>query len=264
MSARSIGTPYKHFRPADERYDVIVVGSGMGGLGTAAFLSKIDGLRVLVLERHFTAGGFTHVFRRPGFEWDVGVHYVGELHRQSRLTTLFEYVSEGRVAWQAMPDAYDRIVVGDEPFDYVTGEDRLRDALLARFPSERAAIDRYFAIIRSLVRRAPWFYSEKALPGPLAAIAGPAMRYPFMALARRTTADVLTSIGASPMLAAFLTGHGAITAPRRRSAASACTDSRRSTTSPGRPIRSEAPAKLREACCPRSNATAAPSWSMRR
>src|SRR5215212_6086484 len=107
MPGRSIGTPYKHFHPADDRFDVVVVGSGMGGLGTAAFLSKIAGLRVLVLERHYTAGGFTHVFRRPGFEWDVGVHYVGELHRQeSRFTRLFEYVSEGRVAWQPMPNAY--------------------------------------------------------------------------------------------------------------------------------------------------------------
>ena len=62
--------------------DVIVIGSGMGGLATAALLARLHGRKVLVLERHFRAGGFTHTFtRRGGFAWDVGVHYVGEMGR---------------------------------------------------------------------------------------------------------------------------------------------------------------------------------------
>jgi len=48
-------------------YDTIVIGSGIGGLTAAAFLSK-EGQKVLVLERHYTAGGFTHVFKRKGYE----------------------------------------------------------------------------------------------------------------------------------------------------------------------------------------------------
>ena len=32
----------------------------------------------LVLEKHYEAGGYTHVFKRKGYEWDVGVHYIGE------------------------------------------------------------------------------------------------------------------------------------------------------------------------------------------
>ena len=60
--------------------DVIVIGSGMGGLATAALLARLHGRKVLVLERHYRAGGFTHTFtRRGGFAWDVGVHYVGEM-----------------------------------------------------------------------------------------------------------------------------------------------------------------------------------------
>ena len=48
-------------------YDAIVIGSGMGGLTTAAILAK-ENQKVLVVERHYTAGGFTHVFKRKGFE----------------------------------------------------------------------------------------------------------------------------------------------------------------------------------------------------
>ena len=60
-----IGRPYKQC-VLDESWDAIVIGSGIGGLTAAALLSRQAGKRVLVLERHYTAGGFTHTFRRPG------------------------------------------------------------------------------------------------------------------------------------------------------------------------------------------------------
>ena len=57
-----------------QKFDVIVIGSGIGGLTCAALLSKFYRKRVLVLEQHFTVGGFTHGFDRQGkFHWDVGV-----------------------------------------------------------------------------------------------------------------------------------------------------------------------------------------------
>src|SRR5699024_8226009 len=58
-------------------YDAIVIGSGIGGLTAAACLSKM-GKKVVVLEQHYTAGGFTHSYDRNGYEWDVGVHYIGD------------------------------------------------------------------------------------------------------------------------------------------------------------------------------------------
>jgi all-trans-retinol 13,14-reductase len=52
------------------KYDAIIIGSGLGGLTTAAILAK-EGKKVLVLERHFKGGGFTHVFKRKKYEWDI-------------------------------------------------------------------------------------------------------------------------------------------------------------------------------------------------
>ena len=60
-------------------FDVIMIGSGMGALTTASILAQIGKKRVLLLERHFKPGGFTHSFRRKKYEWDVGVHYVGQM-----------------------------------------------------------------------------------------------------------------------------------------------------------------------------------------
>src|SRR5690606_10794606 len=57
-------------------WDTVVIGSGMGGMTTAALLAKL-GEKVLVLEQHYVPGGFTHTFTRKGYTWDVGVHAVG-------------------------------------------------------------------------------------------------------------------------------------------------------------------------------------------
>ena len=66
---------------ADDHYDVIIIGSGIGGLANAAYLSLL-GQKVAVFEQHYTAGGFTHSYTREGYEWDVGVHYIGEVHKE--------------------------------------------------------------------------------------------------------------------------------------------------------------------------------------
>jgi all-trans-retinol 13,14-reductase len=54
-------------------FDVIVIGSGMGGMTTATALSRLNHI-VLLLEQAQKIGGLTHTFSREGFTWDVGLH----------------------------------------------------------------------------------------------------------------------------------------------------------------------------------------------
>lgn len=56
-------------------YDVIVIGSGIGGLTTAALLSKA-GKSVIVLEAHDRPGGYAHGFKRKKYQFDAGVHLI--------------------------------------------------------------------------------------------------------------------------------------------------------------------------------------------
>lgn len=56
-----------------EKYDAIVIGAGLGGLGAAAKLSRV-GKRVLVLEHHSVPGGYAHEFRRGKYRFDVSLH----------------------------------------------------------------------------------------------------------------------------------------------------------------------------------------------
>jgi phytoene dehydrogenase-like protein len=124
--------------------DAIVIGSGMGGLTAGALLAVLKGWRVLVLERHWRAGGFTHTFSRPGgFEWDVGVHYVGEVGAPGLLHDVMRVTTGGGVAWRRLPELYDRLVFPGFEFGVRAGEEQFRADLRAAFPSEGEVIDRF-------------------------------------------------------------------------------------------------------------------------
>lgn len=185
----------------------MVIGSGIGGLGAAAMLARRRGMRVLVLERHYTAGGFTHTFERPGFEWDVGVHYVGKMTgRRGALRRLFDYVTNGELDWAPLPDVYDRIVVGDREFDLAAGEDRFVDGLSSAFPAEGKGIRSYLAQVKACSRAVGPYFAAKALPPRVAALLGGLMRRGFLRHARRTTGEVIASHVTDPVLRAVLAG----------------------------------------------------------
>ena len=185
----------------------MVIGSGIGGLGAAAMLARRRGMKVLVLERHYTAGGFTHTFERDGFEWDVGVHYVGKMTgRRGALRRIFDYVTGGELDWAPMPEVYDRIVVGDREFDLAAGEDRFLDGLSSAFPAEREGIASYLAQVKSCVRAVGPYFGARALPPRVAWLLGGLMRRGFLRHARRTTGEVIASHVKDPLLRAVLAG----------------------------------------------------------
>jgi len=201
----STGHPYKQ-TSVEDNYDVIVIGSGIGGLTTAALLARHAAKKVLVLERHYTAGGFTHVFRRPGYEWDVGVHYIGGVQPGGPVRAAFDSITEGRLDWQAMPDVYDRIHIADRAYDFPSGVERFRDRMKQYFPREARAIDRYLAAVFAAVRASGLYFAEKAIPRPLARLIGGMMRSRFLRYAGRTTAQVLSELTKDRELIGVLTG----------------------------------------------------------
>jgi len=139
----------------DNHFDVIIIGSGMSGLTCASLLARLEQKKVLILERHFTPGGFTHSFKRKNqYAWDVGVHYVGEMNPGSHYRALFDYVTAGALDWRAMPERFDRFVYPDLSFDARCGIHRFRQDLIDRFPEERAALEQYF---KDLITGARWY-----------------------------------------------------------------------------------------------------------
>lgn len=140
---------------AARSYDAIVIGSGMGALAFAAIMAKLRKWRVLVLERHFKIGSFTHTFSRPGgWTWDVGVHYVGEMGKGMSGRKLFDFITDGGVDWAPLPDVYDVFVYPGLTLKVPKGRANFERALIEAFPEERRAIAQYFRDIQSA---AGWF-----------------------------------------------------------------------------------------------------------
>ena len=194
----------KNYQTADH-YDAIIIGSGMGSLTTAAMLAK-EGQRVLILERHYTAGGYTHVFKRRGYEWDVGIHYIGEVQRpKSMIKRLFDYVTDGQLQWADMGDVYDRVVVGNDIYDFVKGVEAFKQQLIAYFPAEETAIERYVELVFAANKTFRNFYMEKAMPPLARTLAGGYLRRPYLKFAEQTTQEVLEGLTSNQLLIKVLT-----------------------------------------------------------
>ena len=184
-------------------YDVIVIGSGIGGLTTAGLLARAAGKRVLVLERHTEPGGLTHTFRRDGASWDVGVHYIGQVGPGSRARTYFDYLSGGELEWNRMPDAYDRFVYPDLDLSVSSDPDRYERELVAAFPQETRAIHRYFKAVRRTTAWTTMGFVQGMVPRPMASLLRLAQRMGGRT-ATGTTKAYLDSHFRSPELKAVL------------------------------------------------------------
>lgn len=212
-----IGQRYRPKRLAGP-YDVIVIGSGIGGLTTAALLSEM-GLKACVLEQHYTAGGYTHAYDRHGYEWDVGVHYVGDVGIRTTITRrLFDFLSGGKLDWAPMDAEYDRFHIGDKVFSAVAGRQAFRDNLVRRFPAEARAIDRYLVLLDEVNDAMPFFATGRMLKPWQRRLASPLLRWKTPDWLLSTTWEVLRGItGNEELIAVLCSQWGNLGVPPKRS-----------------------------------------------
>jgi len=186
-------------------FDVVVIGSGIGGLTAAALLSRCEGKRVLVLERHFRAGGFTHTFSRPGgFSWDVGVHYVGaEVLAPGAGRDVLRAATGGALRFSPLPDPFERLLFPGFQFEMRAGRQNLIADLTRAFPAEAASIRAWLADVDRACSVLPVMAMRGALPRPARWAAEAALAGRFR-LADTRTADYLAGRFADPRLRAVV------------------------------------------------------------
>jgi phytoene dehydrogenase-like protein len=135
-----------------ERWDAIVVGSGLGGLTAAAYLTAA-GQRTLLLEQYDVVGGCSHVFRRKReWEFEVGVHYLGDCGPDGQIPTMLRGLGlDDRIEFLAMdPDGFDTLCYPDVTLRVPRGWENYLANLIDAFPADERALRRYVGIMRGL------------------------------------------------------------------------------------------------------------------
>nr|XP_015818274.2 inactive all-trans-retinol 13,14-reductase [Nothobranchius furzeri] len=150
-----------------QNLDVIVIGSGIGGLTAGATLAKA-GKKVLVLEQHDQAGGCCHTYIEKGFEFDVGLHYIGQVHENSLLRIVFDQITEGQLEFQKLDQHFDTIHIGQDhdkqEYTIVSGKTEMKAHLLKQFPDEKEAIETFFKIMKISAKKTHYLATLKLIP----------------------------------------------------------------------------------------------------
>lgn len=194
-----IGADLRRHSPACV-YDAVIIGSGIGGLSAAVALAK-QGKRVAVFEQHYTAGGCTHAFTRKGWEWDVGIHYIGSLGLGEPIRVLSEYFTDGRLSWASMGDPYDEYHIGSMKFVGRPGFRAMWSQLREQFPAraDRRALRRVLLRVLSVPFALPPLALER-IGGRLSWKLAQLYRRYVAPYALRPSSEVLSELVENPQL----------------------------------------------------------------
>ncbi|OGP83766.1 MAG: hypothetical protein A2Y95_07035 [Deltaproteobacteria bacterium RBG_13_65_10] len=200
-----------------EQWDAIVIGSGLGGLACAAYLCAV-GKRTLVLESHHVAGGNSQGFRRTirghAYEFDVGLHYIGECGPDGLISRILHGLGlSERVVFRPLdPDGYSTLLFPHFTFRIPASWDGYRARLVETFPEEAAPLDRVVGILRQVgdevrrIQKGEWSYGDLATRATA-----------FMQWGLRPVTDLFDAHGLSDRSRAVLLGEtGAYAVPPSR------------------------------------------------
>lgn len=185
-------------------YDVIVIGSGMGGMTTAAALSRLDH-KVLLLEQAPMIGGLTHSFSREGFTWDVGIHYCGLFGHDQLGGRILDWLSEGAIKFQSVGTVYDTLHFPGN-FNISVGRPAAayKKELKDNFPDSAAEIDAYFDALLLAEEAGRMAGGEHAMPDPFRQAHRWWNKKKIERWCNRTTHEVINELITDPKLAAVL------------------------------------------------------------
>lgn len=145
----------------DKKYDIIIIGSGLGSLVCGAILSK-EGYSVALFEKHHKTGGCLQTFKRNGIEFDTGVHYVGGLQEGQNLYQYFKYLGiiEKLRIKKLNPESFDIINFKRKDYPFAMGYENFERSLIDQFPHEKPAILHYTDSIRKICKVFPLYNLE--------------------------------------------------------------------------------------------------------
>jgi len=130
-----------------ERFDVVIGGSGMGGL-TAAALLAAQGFRTLLLEKQAAVGGYMADFRRGAYRFDAAASFLGSATDGGEIAEFLDEIHlDGRPAFLPVLNSF-RVILSER--EITTRDHPYPDALAAAFPGRRAQIERFARLFHAI------------------------------------------------------------------------------------------------------------------
>jgi len=128
-----------------EKYDVVIIGAGIGGLVCGCYLSKA-GLKVLIVEQHDKPGGYCTSFTRQGFNFDVGIHYLGGV-KKGLLGKIFKEIGVFNYLKFSQFNPTDIIIMPDKTVEVMSDiQETIKNFKIA-FPGEKTNINKFFELM---------------------------------------------------------------------------------------------------------------------
>ena len=146
----------------------IIIGGGIGGLFTGAFLSK-NGIKVTVLEKNSIIGGGLQCFRRKDKIFETGMHVMGGFEEGGSLSKICKYLGIldtlkiHHIDSRCMDEI--RYENTQEVFYIPSGKDAFIRKMSEYFPHEADGIREYVEKIYRLTEEVPLFYLREEPQG---------------------------------------------------------------------------------------------------
>lgn len=142
-------------------YDVVIIGSGLGGLLCGNILSR-EGYSVCIIEKNEKAGGCLQVFSREKTIFNTGLNYTEGLAEGQILNRYFKYFGiMDKLKLKRMDiEAFEKISFRNREYRFAQGEDLFAETLTADFPNEKVAINTYLEKLKNLCNRFPLYNLE--------------------------------------------------------------------------------------------------------
>lgn len=190
----------------------VVIGSGLGGLATAAVLAR-EGYEVTVVEQSHRVGGCLQCFSREGSRFETGMHFVGSLDEGQVLRHYLNYLG----IWERLKfdrldtQGYDVVGLRGERFAFANGHGPMVEALATRFPHEREGLRRFWQLADSVAQSSPYY----RLPDAHGEARTKGGDFPSFRLFSTSVDEVLESVIGDELLREVLMGNISLYAARR-------------------------------------------------
>ncbi len=141
-----------------QKFDVVIVGSGLGGLLCANILSK-EGYRVCIVEKNHKLGGSLQTFGRKACFFNTGLNYTESLDEGQILNQYFRYfgLMDKLKLRRLDNDGFELISFNNGNYKFAMGHDHFADTLAKQFPHEREGLNKYVKTIRHICQSFPLY-----------------------------------------------------------------------------------------------------------